>query len=71
MTPKRKISELEVLRIIKVSKSVQGTMEKAVQVSLLKCEHCKIPFEDDILFAIDRGWHNLSDPFKCDMCGEH
>ena len=70
MTQKRKISEPEVPGITKVSKPVQGTMEKAVQVSLLKCEHCKIHFEDDILFAIHRGWHNLLDPFQCNMCGE-
>ena len=55
MKQKRKISEPEVQGIIKVSKSVQGTMEKAVQVSLLKCEHCKIHFEDGILFAVHRG----------------
>ena len=69
--PKRKLisNELNVSGESKFRK-VQDIMDSVVQVSLPKCEHCKIHFEDEILFAIHRGWHNVTDPFQCNMCGE-
>ena len=69
--PKRKLisNELNVSGESKV-REVQDTMDSAVQVSLPKCEHCRIHFEDEILFATHRGWHNVTDPFQCNMCGK-
>ena len=53
-------------------KDSENKVDKGVQCSTLRCEHCKIDFEDedDILFAIHRGWHNLSEPFQCNLCGD-
>lgn len=49
-------------------------LDKETQVSpelILRCEHCKVSFDDEIIFAIHSGWHNHANPFTCNMSGEN
>ena len=41
-----------------------------VSVSGHRCDPYGITFEDEIAFAIHRGWHSHGDPFLCNLCGE-
>ena len=36
---------------------------------VIKCEHCGISFEDEVLHSIHMGCHSHTDPFKCNVCG--
>ena len=36
----------------------------------LRCEHCQISFDDEIIYSIHRGWYNHTDLYQCNMCGE-
>ncbi|MCG8035056.1 MAG: hypothetical protein JAZ03_23165, partial [Candidatus Thiodiazotropha taylori] len=54
-----------------VNVSFKETHDKEVQVSpTFRCEHCQITFDDEIVYAIHRGWHSLRHPFQCNLCGE-
>ena len=46
--------------------------DMGVQVTVTghRCDPCGITFDDEIAFAIHRGWHSHGDPFLCNMCGE-
>ncbi|XP_045165454.2 uncharacterized protein LOC123529264 [Mercenaria mercenaria] len=39
------------------------------QIQALRCEHCTIIFEDDVIHSLHMGCHSLEDPFKCNICG--
>ncbi|KAJ8019511.1 hypothetical protein HOLleu_41140 [Holothuria leucospilota] len=34
-----------------------------------RCAHCRISFEDSLLYVIHMGCHSHSNPFACNMCG--
>ena len=54
-----------------VKVSLIDTEDKAVQVApTLRCDHCEITFDDEIVHAIHRGWHRIRDPFQCNICDE-
>ena len=49
------------------------TMDRETRVQpelVLRCGHCGVSFDDEIVFSIHRGWHNHSNPSICNMCGE-
>ncbi|CAH1784343.1 unnamed protein product [Owenia fusiformis] len=35
----------------------------------IKCIHCDIVFNDEVLFSIHKGCHSHNDPFTCNFCG--
>ena len=68
---KRMIADLGVSDVrVKVQRTDRASTDRADQVELPECEHCKILFSDDIIYAIHRGWHNHADPLQCNLCGE-
>lgn len=36
----------------------------------IKCFHCGISFEDEVLHSIHMGCHNHTDPYNCNVCGQ-
>lgn len=40
------------------------------QLDWYECQHCGIIFPDQILYSMHMGYHNKSDPFQCNLCGQ-
>jgi len=43
---------------------------KRKRAKLVKCFHCGISFEDEVLHSIHMGCHSHTDPYNCNVCGQ-
>ena len=52
---------------VPVANKSNEVVGKAAKVR--ECTNCGISFDDDVMFSIHMGMHNLTDPFVCNLCG--
>lgn len=56
----------------KVDESAGGraTTDSSFEGREFECRHCRMIFEDYVMFSIHSDHHGYLDPFECNMCGE-
>ena len=47
----------------------EGQVSSESTNGIIKCLHCGITFDDDVMFSIHVGMHSHTDPFVCNLCG--
>lgn len=56
----------------KVDESAGGraTTDSSLEGREFECRHCRMIFQDYVMFSIHSDHHGYLDPFECNMCGE-